>query len=587
MLRTKSRTDLAALVSIAAIAGAVGLAACGSGDIADTSIPRAAEPTAALPPAVAPTPKPDDCVPPACQDFPLAKTPHVVRLTSSQWERTMKDLLVLDALPGSSVDFPADPVSSADRFGSEAGELIVTTQHWAAYQKAAEALSALVTGDAASLNRILPAAAKTGDTSARVSAFVAAFLPRAYRRPVTAKEIADVIAVGELAAANVSVGDPFVVRVTWILNAVLQSPKLLYRISLGEDVTKDGRARLSPYEIATKLSYGLWGTMPDAALIALVDGGKLTTTAGVAEVARGMLADPRAAVAMLDFHDQLYLVEHYTDVKNRPLDLHPSFYDTMMSDAQADIRKTVEELVVKNDGGFRALVSSPVAFVNQKLAAVYGIDASKYPQLTSAPTAFTKVAFDPAQRKGILMHAGWLAYEGAPKDPSPIHRGAFVARHVICSPLGSPPPGAAGADPSKGTGNTNRDRVTATTGGCGDGCHGGKGGVINPLGFSFEGFDSIGKLRTMDGAFPIDTTGEVGLVGAFSGAVPLFDTLSSSPRAHACYAAHWSSYLNGSSLVDVTPRWLSPAVAKSLKNGSVRDIVVELVQTDAFLTVSR
>ena len=581
----KHRIDIAALLTVA---GAVGLVACGSGDIADTSLAQPAAPTPGVVATVGSTPKPDDCVQPACQDFPLPQTPHAVRLTSSQWERTIRDLLVLDALPGNSVDFPSDPVPSADRFGSEAGDLIVTTQHWAAYQKAAEALSALVTGEAASLDKILPAAAKTGDTSVRVAAFVAAFLPRAYRRPVTPKEISDAIAVGELAAANVSVGDPFLVRVTWILNAALQSPKLLYRISLGEDVVKDGRARLTPHEIATKLSYGLWGTMPDAALTALVDAGKLTTTAGIAEVARTMLADPRATVALLDFHDQLYLVEHYTDVKNRPLDLHPSFYGTtMMPDTQTDLRKTVEDLVIKNDGGFRELATSPVAFVNQKLAAVYGIDATKYPELTSAPTAFTKVAFDPAQRKGILMHAGWLAYEGAPKDPSPIHRGAFVARHVICSPLGSPPPGAAGADPSKAIGNTNRDRVTATTGGCGDGCHGGKGGVINPLGFSFERFDSIGKLRTMDGAFPIDTTGEVSVAGAFSGAVPLFDTLSSNPRAHACYAAHWSSYLNGSSLVDVTPRWLSPAVAKSLKNGSVRDIVVELVQTDAFLTVSR
>ena len=97
------------------------------------------------------------------------------------------------------------------------------------------------------------------------------------------------------------------------------------------------------------------------------------------------------------------------------------------------------------------------------------------------------------------MHAGWLTFEAAPKDPSPIHRGAFVARHVICAPLGSPPPGAAGAMPDKSPQPTNRLRVEDTTKGCGDGCHGGKGGVINPLGFSFEGFDSIGQLRTMDG----------------------------------------------------------------------------------------
>jgi len=582
----KSRSELIALAPLLVLAGAVALAACGSGDIAATSLPQATPP-AGLVQTVASTPTPDDCVQPACQDFPLPKTPHAVRLTSPQWERTIKDLLKLDALPGNSVDFPSDPVPSADRFGEEAGDLIVTTQHWAAYQKAAEALAALVTDDASALDKLLPAAAKSGDTATRVSAFVSDFLPRAYRRPVTAKEIADVVAVGEAAAANVSVGDPFLVRAKWILTAVLQSPKLLYRISLGEEVAKDGRARLTPYEVATKLAYGLWGTMPDDALTARVSAGELNTKEGVATVARAMLTDPRATVAMLDFHDQLYLVEHYLDVKNRPLDLHPSFYDSMMVDTQVDIRRTIEELVVKNDGGFKELATSPVAFVNAQLAAVYGVDTSKYPELTSSPNAFTKVSFDPAQRKGILMHAGWLAFEAAPKDPSPIHRGAFVARHVICAPLGSPPPGAAGAMPDKSPQPTNRLRVEDTTKGCGDGCHGGKGGVINPLGFSFEGFDSIGQLRTMDGTLPVDASGELSLVGKFSGAVALFDTVATNARAHACYAAHWSSYLNGSSLVDVTPRWLSPAVAKSLKNGSVRDIVVELVQTDAFLTVSR
>lgn len=579
----KIRFDAAALF---VVLGAVSAAACGSGDIAETMLPQATPP-AGTTQTVASTPTPEDCIEPACQLFPLAATPHAVRLTSPQWERTIQDLLKLDAQPGNSVDFPSDPVASADRFGSEAGDLIVTTQHWAAYQKAAEALATLVTDDATALAKILPVAAQSGDTAARVSAFVTAFLPRAYRRPVTAKEIADVIAAGEVAAANVSVGDPFTVRVKWILTAILQSPKLLYRITLGEDAAKDGRARLLPHEIAAKLSYGLWGTMPDDALTAQVTAGKLNTKEGVAEVARGMLADPRSRVAMLEFHDQLYLVDHYTDVKNRPLDLHPNFYDGMMPDTQTDIRKTVQELVIDHDGGFKDLVTSPVAFVNAQLAAVYGIDVSKYPELTSSPNAFTKVSFDPAQRKGILMHAGWLAFEAAPKDPSPIHRGAFIARHVVCSPLGSPPPGAAGADPSKAAGKTNRERVTATTAGCGDGCHGGKGGVINPLGFGFEGFDSIGQFRALDNGVAVDTTGEVSVVGKFAGAVSLFDSVSTNARAHACYAAHWSSYLNGTSIVDVTPKWLAPALTKSLKNGSVRDIVVELVQTDAFLTVSR
>ena len=570
--------------------GAAAFAGCGLGDAGDPTLPRATPPG----PAQVTTDNtdagpPPNCIAPACQDFPLPVSPHAVRLTSIQWERTIRDLLQLPMLPGNSIDFPPDPVASADKFGSEAGDLIVTTQGWAAYQKAAESLADLIATDAAALDKLLPAASKAGgDTTVRVTAFVADFLPRAYRREVSAAEIADVINAGELAAVSMTSGDAFNNRVRWILTSVLQSPKLLYRITFGDGEVKDKRAHLSGYEVASKLSYGLWGTMPDDALTALAKGGKLSTKEGVAEVARQMLKDPRAETALAEFHDELYLVDHFTEVKNRPSDLFPRFYPEFDKDAQEDVRRSVQELITKGDGGLKELHTSTVAFVNKRLAPVYGIDPSTIPEIASAgPDVFAKVQMDGSQRKGILMHPGWLTYEASPKDPSPIRRGAYIARHVLCTPLGSPPPGAAGADPNKAPGATNRLRVEATTKGCGDGCHGGKAGVINPFGFSFEGFDSMGQLRLTDNNVPVDTKSETEVTGPFTGAVALFDTVSTNARAHACYAAHWSAYLNGTSLVDVTPRWLSPVVAKSLKNASVREIIVELVQTDAFLTVSR
>ncbi len=536
-------------------------AACGLGDVGDPTLPEAAVPGPASTTTQTP-PVPADCVEPACQTFPLAASPHAIRLTSIQWERTVRDLLKLATLPGNSVDFPPDPVASADRFGSEAGDLIVTTQHWAAYQKAAEALGQLITDDPFALDTILPEAAKSGDQAPRIAAFVADFLPRAYRRAVTPKEIADVIASSEAASAPVTSGDPFATRVKWILVNVLQSPKFLYRISFGDGPVTDKRVHLSGYEVAAKLSYGLWGTMPDDAITALARDGKLATPAGVADAARAMLADPRAATVIAEFHDELYLVDHYPEAKNRPLDVFPRFYPEFGADAQQDVRLTVEELITKGDGGLKELDTSPVAFVNTRLAYIYGIDPNTVPELANAvgPDVFVKVQMDPAQRKGLLMHPGWLTYEASPSNPSPIHRGAYVARHVLCTPLGSPPPGAAGADPSKAPGATNRLRVEATTKGCGDGCHGGKAGVINPLGFSFEGFDSVGQIRLTDNNVPVDTKSEAEVIGKFDGAVQLFDLVSTNARAHACYAAHWSAYLNGTSLVDVTPKYLSPAL---------------------------
>jgi len=579
------------------VAGAATHAGCGLGDVGKPSLPEATLPG---PVGVGVQETPSDCVQPACQSFPLAPSAHAVRLTGVQWERTARDLLKLPMLPGNSVEFPPDAAASADRFGSEAGDLIVTTQHWAAYQKAAEQLASLIVGDATALDALLPAASKdvTADTAVRVKAFLTEFLPRAYRRAVTPAELAAATAAAETAAAGAT-GDPFTVRIKWALTSVLQSPKFIYRITFGEDAVKETRygtgasavvekrSQLTGYEIASKLAYGLWGTMPDDNLLALARDGKLTK-AGVAEVARSMLKDARAATSLAEFHDELYLVEHFPEVKSRPLELFPQFYEGFDQDAQEDIRRTVKDLVIDGDGSLKDLDTSTVAYVNNRLAPVYGLDPATMPEIAVAgPDLFVKIQMDATKRRGVLMHPGWLTYEASPKDPSPIRRGAYIARHVLCTPLGSPPPGAAGADPNKAPGATNRERVEATTKGCGDGCHGGAAGVINPLGFTFEGFDSIGKVRDTDNNVPVDTKGQAEVIGAFAGPVPLFDLVSKSARAHACYAAHWSAYLNGTSLVDVTPRYLSPAVAKSLKNASVREIIVELVQTDAFLTVSR
>ena len=107
------------------------------------------------------------------------------------------------------------------------------------------------------------------------------------------------------------------------------------------------------------------------------------------------------------------------------------------------------------------------------------------------------------------------------------------------------------------------------------------------MGFAFEAFDAMGAFRTHDGASTVDTRGSTELLGAFDGATAMLKAVRHTPDAHACYAAQWSAYLNGTSKVQATSKWLSPIVDKSMKGATVRDIIAALVQTDAFLTVSR
>src|SRR5258708_6934528 len=118
-----------------AIGGAGWASGCGSGDVADTTLPKPGDPGMVATAPTGTTQKPPtDCIPPSCQVFPLAPSSHALRLTNPQWERTIKDLLKLDNASGKSMSFPPDPVASPDRFGQDAGDLVVSTEYWAAYQ---------------------------------------------------------------------------------------------------------------------------------------------------------------------------------------------------------------------------------------------------------------------------------------------------------------------------------------------------------------------------------------------------------------------------------------------------------------------
>ena len=533
------------------------------------------------------------CVPPMCREGPLPPSPHAVRLTHAQWENTVWDLLHLESAPGLSVSFPPDPAPPNERFGYAGDSLIVTNALWHEYQRAAEALSDLVIGTPSTLDALLPPIAKSGgDVAARVRAFVQDFLPRAYRRPVADAEIAAVIALGDRVAASDATSDPFLLRVRWILSGVLQSAAFLYRVEGGEGPVVHGRVRLGPYELASKLSYSLWGTMPDDKLRARAASGELSTREGLLAVAREMVEAPAFSRTLVDFHELLFKIDTFSSVV-RPTSIYPNYYPQLGTDAEEDVRRTIAELVIAKSGTVTDLYASKTAWVNARLASIYGIDPATVPALVASPNEFVRVEM-PGPRAGILSHVGWLAALGKAKDPATIQRGVFVARHVLCLSLGGPPAAAAGKDPSQVIAPTNRERVTLLTAGCGDGCHGGPGGVINPLGFAFEEFDAVGALRTHDGDFPVDASGAIpsakdqfSLPDGFTDAASLMKSLSSNPWTHACYAAHWNSYLNGTSELKVDAAWLAPVVARSLTGASVRDVVVDLVQEDAFTTVSR
>lgn len=513
-----------------------------------------------------------------------ARASHAILLTHAQWENTVRDLLRLPTVPGLSGSFPGTPAPSGADFGVESSNLFVAdSDAWEAYGAAAETLAKRVAEDPAALARILPDSARQGNVGTRVRLFVTEFLPRAYRRPVDDREIGAIVSLGERAAASTTTADPFPISVRWILAAVLQTPSFLYRIEAGVPDAESHRRRLGDYELAAKLSYTLWGTMPDEKLMGYAASKTLATKAGIATVVREMLADSRAEATLMDFHEKLFNVDRFEGIV-RQTGVFPRFYPDLGRDAREDVRRTIKALVVDNPGSLRDLYSSDVAYVNANLAKVYGIDPTTIPGADTSPGSFFRVTM-PNNRAGILMHVGWLAMAAHANDPSPIQRGVFIARHALCLALGSPPSGALNTKIEGPTGANNRGRVEATTQSrtC-SGCH---ARVINPMGFAFEAFDAIGAFRTRDGASVVDTTGTTRLLGSFDGPSAMLAAVRDTPNAHACYAAHWSAYLNGTATVQATATWLTPIVDGSMKGAAVRDIIAAIVQTDAFLTVAR
>lgn len=465
-------------------------------------------------------------------DLP-APEPRYVRLTHAQWQRTVRDLLHLAAdetLP----EFRPDPLQGGFAFDDDATSLQVDEALFGGYQRAAVDLAERVTGDATMLAKIAPKGWDDPKTGAET--FLRAFGERAHRRPLTDEQVAEYQALAAMAPELYPTLAPAEAQVRFLIEAILQSPFFLYRIEQSSDVAGDVIA-LDDWEIASRLSYALWGTMPDDALRVAAAAGELTDAATRTTHVQRMVDDARVEVAVDDFHRQLLKVARYREIS-------PSM--TFFPDAPADLGDaavTENEMflrdVFQSDGGWREALTATHSFVNDALAKVYGLTGS-------FGSTFVRAELDPTQRAGVFTQVGFLARNATSSDPDPIHRGVFLAERIACLEIAAPnvmtPPAAAVP------GRTNREVIEDHTQKPGTVCASCHSTMINPFGFPFEQFDAIGGYRSLDQGMPIDTTASP-LIGGeptpVKDALDLARALADSPSVHACYLGHWIEYLRG------------------------------------------
>jgi hypothetical protein len=438
---------------------------------------------------------------------------------------------------------------------------------------AAEAISQKAVADLPALIPYCDAAVSGEDACATM--FIDRFGTRAFRRPLAPAEAARFF---DLFAWGRSTYD-FAGGIGLVIQALLQSPHFLYRVELGTpDPVEGDVVPLGPYEIASRLSYLLWSSMPDDELFAAADAGELATQEQIAAQARRMLDHPRARQAVANFHSQWLKLTHIETVTKDPA-TYPLYHDGLRSLWRQETEAFLEHVVFDGEGDVGTLLSAPYSMMNAELAAFYGVD--------NPPTSdvFERVELDPSSRAGILTHASLLAVNAKPNQSSPVHRGKFVREMLLCQLLPPPPNDVEIKPPDVKPGSTTRERFKEHSANpeCAA-CH----VLMDPIGFGFEHYDGIGQWRDKDQGFAVDASGSLyatrDIDGPFYGAVELAKELAVSAEVRQCVATQWFrfGYGRAEGKTDACAMHeIQGAFAASGNN--IKELLVALTQTEAFL----
>jgi len=449
------------------------------------------------------------------------------RLTPAEYDHTVRDLLGTQARYGER--FASDPV--VDGFDNNAASLQVSPLLAEQLRVAAEALATEATTPTA-IGRIVPCTPTSATDLVCARRFVESFGLRAFRRPLAPEEVTRYTNLHQ----SIAVGEGFAEGVEAVVTAMLQSPHFLYRTELGV-ATPSGYA-LTPWEIASELSYLITGTMPDAALFEAARTGALTTPAQIEAQARRLLGTPAAREALRRFVAQWLDVDRLASVP-KDAGTFPSFTAAVRSSLRGEFDRYVDAVLAHPGATLPELLTSGFTFVDATLATFYGLSPTGVPDAQG----FRRIDLLPRQRIGVLTLGAVQATHARPNASSPVHRGRLVRERLLCQPLPPPPPGVDAQPPDPDPRRSVREQYAmhSSVRPCVD-CH----RLIDPIGFAFEFFDGVGRHRTMDAGQTIDGRGEI--VGSRSSDRMVRDVrelvthLAASPEVHDCFARQLFQY---------------------------------------------
>lgn len=494
------------------------------------------------------------------------------RLTHRQYANTVRDLLGESSDP--STQFP--PEDFVEGFKNQYRSQSLSPTQIEAYTLDAERLSrrAFLRGDS---RHLIPCSYSASDAAKCRSEFIRTFGQRAFRRPLDAKEI-------KLYEAIFASESDFLQGAQAVVEAILQAPSFLFWM---EDAP---RPDWKPYAVASRLSYSVWNTMPDDALLQRAKTGELNDAEGMARTARSMLNDPRAKDGLNEFVSQWLRFDRAL-ASARERRTFPMFSRELVTAMIEESKRFVGDLVW-NEGNFMDVFRAGHGFVNADLAAVYKVKAPA--------RDFDRVEFPAEQeRAGVLGQALFLTLTSKPEDTAPTARGLFVREQFLCQRVPPPPPGVDTNLPAVTEARpvTNRERLAEhTTNVACAGCH----RLIDPIGFGLEKFDAIGARREKytllfypdvhEAKVPkkkidldLDTTGQIAGIenSDFSNPRQLGEILAEAKPCQECIVKQVFRYLAGRHETPADEPRLNRAFADFQRSGfHFKEILISLVLTE-------
>jgi hypothetical protein len=503
------------------------------------------------------------------------KAPVVVlrRLTNSQYNNTIRDLLKDTSNPAS--DFP--PEDFVNGFKDQYEALSVTPLLAEAYGNAAEKLAAdaFLRGD---FHGLIPCKPASDNDAACRTKFIKTFGRRAFRRPLEPEEVARYTSVFRSEK-------PFLKGAQTVIEAMLQSPDFIFWL----DETPNPKWK--PYATASFLSYSLWNTMPDDAVLDAVARGELNTAAGIEQIAREMLADPRAKDGLDSFVSEWLRFDRvFTAARERRV--YPLFNADLAAAMTEEARHFVGDLVW-NDRNFMQVYTANWGFPNSSLAAIYKVPPPAHD--------WDRVIFPAdSERAGLLGQALFLTLTSKPDETAPTGRGLFVREQFLCQEVPPPPPNVdtnlPPFDESKPLNNRQRMSSHATNPVCAS-CH----NLMDPIGFGLEKYDAIGERREQQKLlfFPaghgvaarrakpkevllgVDTNARVaGIADSdFTSARQLGELLARTPQCQECIVKQVFRYMAGRSVTPADRPALNRALDAFRKSDfNFKSLLVSLIK---------